>query len=210
MSGFEVNGTHTLRDMGLCCASRSLSPPVRKSATKSLPYADGLLDFSQLDGRPYFEARTLAFAFDLVADSPQELEAAACELRELAAFVHDADIRDDDCPSYHWHGSVSSIEEEQDEYGLSSTVTVSFAVDPYRIADFDSEAALAAGTNHVLNAGAWARPTIEPSGSVTVQIGNVKQSFSAPLQADFALERGWNEVKVAGGSAVMRWRERRL
>ena len=210
MSGFMVNYTHTERDLGLCCASRSISPPAMKSARKSLPYMDGQLDFSYVDGRPYFENRTLKFTFDLIADEPEELERQLCGLRELCAYVADADIYDDDAPGYHYRGSFDSMDEDEDDTGLSAEVAVSFTVEPYRIANEQSEAALAVGDNVVRNEGAWCRPSIAPNGTVTLQVGTVKQTYTGAAQCDIALERGENTVKVTGGTATLKWRERRL
>lgn len=210
MSGFTIDGTHTERDLGLCCASRSITAPEPKSVRKSLPYADGALDFSNLGGRHFFETRTLKFVFDVLADSPDELEDAVSRLREFVAFVHDSDIYDDDAPDYHYRGSFDSLDEDPDEYGLSSEVTVSFAVEPYRVANNSSEVSLSVGSNRVVNKGAWCRPTIVPSGTVTVRIGSLEQTYTAPSLADMALERGENIVTVSGGSARLVWNERRL
>lgn len=210
MSGFEIDGTHTLRDLGLCCASRAISPPVKKTALKSIPYMDGQLDFSQLGGRAYFESRTLSFAFDLIGDSPEELEMCVSALREFCAYAFDVDIYDDDSPYYHWHGSFSAFEEDPDEYGLSSSVTASFAVDPYKISNDWCEHAVSVGTNKVTNDGQWTRLTVIPSGTVTIQVGSLKQTFSGEMVSDLPLEHGDNEVIVAGGAATLKWRERRL
>ena len=210
MSGFEIDGVHTWRDLGLCCASRSISPPVKKTAVKSVPYMDGQLDFSQLGGRAYFEARTLSFAFDLMADTPQDLERQVTGLREFCAFTFDADIYDDDAPYFHYHGSFSEMEESPDEYGLSSEVTVSFVVDPYKVSNDWCEQPVNAGVNTVRNDGAWARLMVVPSGTVTIQTGSLNQTFSGETVSDIPLEHGENRITVTGGSAVLKWRERRL
>ena len=210
MSGFEIDGVHTWRDLGLCCASRSISPPVKKTATKSIPYMDGQLDFSQLGGRAYFEARTLSFTFDLMADTPQDLERQVTALREFCAYVFDADIYDDDAPYFHYHGSFSEFSESPDEYGLSSEVTVSFSVEPYKVSNDWCEQAVSSGLRKVSNDGAWTRLAVVPDGTVTLQVGSLKQSFSAETLTDIPLEHGENQVTVIGGSAVLKWRERRL
>lgn len=211
MSGFEVDGTHTLRDLGLCCSNRVLTPPVKKTVRKSIPYSDGELDFSLLGGRAYFEARTLSFSFDLLADTPEELEREVSRLREFVSLVHDADIYDDDVPYYHFHGSFDAIEEEPDEYGLSSSVTVSFSVNPYKESNEFAEQPVQTGDNIVRNDGMWTRPAIVATDSVTVQAGTLKQTYPAgETVMDIPLEHGDNAIKISSGSATIKWRERRL
>ena len=131
-------------------------------------------------------------------------------LREFCAFTFDADIYDDDAPYFHYHGSFSEMEESPDEYGLSSEVTVSFAVDPYKVSNDWCEQPVNAGVNTVRNDGAWARLTVVPSGTVTIQTGSLNQTFSGETLSDIPLEHGDNRITVTGGSAVLKWRERRL
>ena len=211
MSGFEIDGTHTLRDLGLCCSNRVLTPPVKKTVRKSIPYSDGELDFSMLGGRAFFEARTLSFSFDILADTPEELECEVSRLREFVSFVHDAEIYDDDVPYYHFHGSFDAMEEEPDEYGLSSAVTVSLRVNPYKESNELAEQPVKTGYNIVRNDGMWTRPVIVATGSVTVQVGTLKQTYPAgETVMDIPLEHGDNVIQIESGNAIVKWRERRL
>ena len=102
------------------------------------------------------------------------------------------------------------MEESPDEYGLSSEVTVSFVVDPYKVSNDWCEQPVNAGVNTVRNDGAWARLTVVPSGTVTIQTGSLNQTFSGETVSDISLEHGDNRITVTGGSAVLKWRERRL
>ena len=63
------------------------------------------------------------------------------------------------------------------------------------------------GDNVIENHGQPARITVVPDGTMTIQIGALKQTFSGETVADIALGHGENVVKVTGGGGVLRWNE---
>lgn len=207
--GFSVNGTHTL-DLGFCISNRSLSPPVKKSVRKTIPFMSGSYDFSEIYGKPFYEDRELAYSFDLISDWPADLERQISTLTEFVAGMHEVDIHDDDTRYYHFRGSFSSCEVERDEFGLSAEVTVKFSVYPFRIADDPCEARIEVGENIVLNNGYSTRMTVVPDGTVTIAIGSLRQTFNGETVSDIALERGENTLTVTNGGGLIRWNEERI
>ena len=206
LGGFTIDGTHISRDLGFAISGRELSAPVLKSARKTVPFTNGSYDFSMIYGQLFYEDRELAYSFDVVG-CPKEVEAEVARLLGYLASVHEADIHDDDCPHYHFRGSYSEAEVEWDESGEAATVTATFAVYPFRIADDACERRVEVGDNVVENHGQPARITVVPDGTMTIQIGALKQTFSGETVADIALGHGENVVKVTGGGGVIRWNE---
>lgn len=206
--GFSVRGRHLCDDFGLCIADRSLSVPSQKRATVSIPFSHGEIDFSAINGEVYYQNRELAYAIDLIADTPGELDARVSEVASWLAPVCNDDIAEDDLPGYHWRASASAIGVSRDESGTAATVEAKFSAYPFAIADEECEARIAAGVNPVANRGSMrARLSIIPDGTVTVTVGTLRQTFNGPTTTNLYLVPGDNEVEVSGGSATIRWRE---
>lgn len=210
IGGFSVGGIHTLYDLGFCISNRSLSAPKKKTVRKTIPYMSGSYDFSNLYGKEFFEDRELVYSFDFISDDPRDLEKQITRITEFASPIHEADIYDDDLPHYHFRGSCASCEPERDEYGLSATVKVAFAVYPFRISNDPCEARLEIGDNVVTNNGFSARMTVIPDNTITIAVGALKQTFNGEAVADIALEHGDNTITVTGGGGVVRWSEERI
>lgn len=205
--GFSVSGIHVAGDLGFQVASRSLTPPAPKSVRKSIPFMDGSYDFSSVYGRVFFDDRELSYTFHVVEDSTVRAEAEISRLIMFLSGVHDAEIHDDDSPYYHFIGSYLEAEAEWDEDGCSAVVTAKFAVRPFRIADDWCEERVEVGDNVICNRGMPARITVVPDGTMTVQIGALKQTFTGEARADIALPSGESSVKVTGGGGIIKWRE---
>ena len=205
--GFSVGGVHVAGDLGFQVASRSLTPPAPKSVRKSIPFTDGSYDFSAAYGRVFFDDRELSYTFHVLEDGAPAAEAEVSRLIMFLSGVHDSDIHDDDSPFHHFRGSYAGSEVEWDEDGCAATVTATFAVHPWRISDDWCEARLEVGDNVVDNRGMPARITVVPDGTMTIQIGALKQTFTGETRADIALPSGESTVKVTAGGGIIRWRE---
>lgn len=208
--GFSVDGIHTLHDLGFCISSRSLSAPIKKSVRKTIPFMSGSYDFSQIYGKTFYEDRELGYVFDLISDSPSELELEITKINEFVSLVHEANIYDDDLPYYHFRGSFRTCEVERDEFGLSASVTVVFDVYPFRISNDLCEVRVEVGDNIITNKGFAARMTVVPDKTMTILVGSLRQTFSGEAVADIALEHGDNTITVTNGGGVIKWSEERI
>ena len=63
------------------------------------------------------------------------------------------------------------------------------------------------GDNVIDNRGMPARITVVPDGTMAIQIGALKQTFTGETRADIALPSGESTVKVTAGGGVIKWRE---
>lgn len=204
--GIEVNGTHTARDLGFCLRGKTLTPPAKKSARVTVPYMHGSYDFSDAMGDIYYQDREIAYLFDIIGD-PRYVEMRISELIDWASLINDDDISDDDRPYYHYRGSFTGSEVEIDESGEMATVTLTFTCYPFAIADDPCRERMEIGDNLVINRGHDTTLTVIPDGTMTIQIGSLKQTFSAEDVADFALKHGENTVTVTNGGGYIQWYE---
>lgn len=207
--GFSVRGRHLCEDFGLCVSAQpGLSAPVQKTARVDIPFSHGTLDFSALNGEVYYQDRELSFSFDVLADGPEDLEAQLAAVASWLSPVCGDELVDDDRPDVYFRASAPSLSVSRDETGLAASVEASFSVYPFALARTDSEARITKGSNPVVNRGDMrARLTVEPEGTVTITVGNLKQTFNGRAVANLYLAPGENAVEVVGGSALITWRE---
>ena len=205
--GISADGFHSAYDFGIEYATSSIGMPAKKLARESVPFTNGSYDFSKVYGELFYDDRTLAYSFELLADSPEELHGDVARLVSWLSSIHDSEIRDDQIPHYHFVGSCSACDVEYDDDLLKAVVTASFEAYPFRIADGRSEAVLFVGDNTVRNSGMSARITVIPDGTVTIALGPLRQTFSGETVANIYLAHGDNVVTVSGGSARIKWQE---
>jgi len=106
------------------------------------------------------------------------------------------------------HAGVPLAGVSRDDSGTAATVEAKFSAYPFALADEECEARIAVGVNPIVNRGSMrARISIVPEGTVTLAVGNLRQTFNGPTATNLYLAPGDNEVDVSGGSALIRWRE---
>ncbi|MCD8188636.1 MAG: hypothetical protein LUD78_00165 [Clostridiales bacterium] len=132
--GVSINGVHSYTDLGLMIREREITTPERQAVRATVPYMNGYYDFSSLNGGPYYGSRTLTYSFDLLADTPQEVEAIRNDVLSWAMTAQESKIYDDDDPNYYFVGSYDSESFDPDddlpEYG--GRQTIKFIAQPYR------------------------------------------------------------------------------
>lgn len=206
--GIWVDTVHSVRDYGRCYASRAVSAPPKRVLKKTIPYRDGAIDFTKLNGAVYYDERTITYEFDVIGSTPFEVTKQVDDFTQWLTEITDADIHDDELPAWHWHGGCDEVAVNyEDGSGLKATITATFTVYPFRIADEYSSADIVVGTNEVYNEGRRARIWVIPDGTVTIKIGPVRQTFMGETYADIYLPHGYSDVEVTGGSAQIRWHE---
>lgn len=209
--GIYVDDMHSVRNFGMCYASKSVSPPPKQVVRKSIPYRNGSVDFTCINGEEYYGDREVVYVFDVIGDTPFEVTKKVEDFCAWLAPLSDVDIHDDEMPRHHWHGGCDSIDVDWNDDGYYAKITATFILYPFMIADNISKLTVKVGDNYVYNEGRPARLTVKPTGStVTIQVGSVKQTFIGETVADLSIPSGYSTIKVTGGSAELYWREERL
>jgi hypothetical protein len=131
--GITINGKHRFADCGLNISSRKIDLPPKKSVRKPIPYMSGFYDFTTLGGFVAFGERTIAYTFDVIGNTIEEMDHKRTEVVNWFCNMHDVDIFDDTIPEYHFHGSFESISQNED--GEKSELTITFICYPFMIAN---------------------------------------------------------------------------
>lgn len=203
-NGIRINDLHSFHDFGLYLNYRNVGLPEKKSLRETVPYMNGYYDFSALNGAPAWNERRIDYAFDVIEDSPQELEREITRILDWLCNVHDADIFDDTLTRFHWHGSYDSCDVNYDDSGEQAEIKVSFVVHPFKIADDPTEYTMTAGTHKIVNLGMAVAPYVFSNASAAIQIGTYVSSIPAneEIQLEIDLARGDNTIIVAGDGTV--------
>lgn len=208
--GIRIKDLHSYRDFDLYIKSRHISLPEKKSIRETVPFMNGYYDFSALNGSPTWNERIIEYAFDVIGNTPQELEAEVARVIDWLGNVHDEDIFDDTLPNQHWHGSYESCDVDYDDSGESAEIKVAFVVHPFKIANEAIVHSLTAGTYTIKNAGMAVAPYVESTATGAIQIGNYVSAIPAneSIHLGIDLERGDNSVIVTGeGTITLRYFE---
>lgn len=205
--GIRINGKHSNANFGLELKTRNIGLPEKKSIRESVAFMNGYYDFSALNGAPAWNERVIEYAFDVVNDSPAELDFFVSYVLDWLGNVHDADIFDDTVYGYHWHGSYEEAKISWDESGLHAEIVVSFVVHPFKIANEAKTHNLTAGTHTIVNSGMAIAPYVQSDAGAAIQIGNFVSNISAneEMQLEIDLARGENTVLVTGDGSVRLW-----
>lgn len=203
--GIRINDKHSYGDFGLYLKSRNIGLPEKKSIRETVPFMNGYYDFSALNGAPAWNERIIEYSFDVINDSPVELDFFVSHVLDWFGNVHDADIFDDTVYLYHWHGSYNSAKVNWDETGLKAEISVSFVVHPFKIADDPIETSMTVGTYTITNMGMAVAPYVRSDASAAIQIGTYVSSIPAneKMKLEIDLARGDNTVIVTGSGTVI-------
>lgn len=202
--GIRINDKHSYGDFGLYLKTRIIGLPEKKSIRQTVPFMNGYYDFSALNGAPAWDERIIEYSFDVINDSPVELDFFVSHVLDWLGTAHDVDIFDDTVYRFHWHGSYNGATVAWDETGLHAEINVSFVVHPFKIADERTEYTMTAGTYTINNLGMVVAPFVSSDATAAIQIGTYVSSIPAneEIQLEIDLERGENTVIVTGDGTV--------
>lgn len=195
--GIKISGLHSYYDFGLNINSRKIDLPPKNSIRKTVPFMNGYHDFSMINGAISWGARTIAYTFDIVGATVEEMDAKRTEVVNWLCNQHDVDIYDDTIPDYHFHGSYDTNSQSED--GEKSELTVNFVCYPFMI---ENEARVvytngADATFVVNNIGQAVRPIIETAQSCSVKIRDAIQSvIDGETRLSLVLPTGETEVQI--------------
>lgn len=210
--GIGFNEKHSYSDFCLLIKARNIGFPERKSIRASVPFQNGFYDFSAINGAPAWGERQIEFVFDLIGNTPQEIEGTMIDITDWLSTAVDVDITDDSMNDYHWHGSIESMKTEYDESGCQCELTATFIVHPFKIANNRSAVTLSVGTHTFSYVGMNVSVIALSTANATVQIGSVAQTILAnnPTKLNAEIKRGINTVIIAGSSVTLSFRREML
>lgn len=192
-------------DFGASVAERTISQPKKKEIKETIPFSNITYDFSAINGELYWEERQLDYVFEILADTPAELEAKKIAFANWMMNVFNEEIHDPFIKDYHFVGTFSDMVFADEEDVEKTTVTVTFSAYPYKVANEAKVYRQTIGVGSTVtmdvenNSSHRLTPTLEITGSISVTINGVTYSASSGTYKDDTLK-----VKVGTSSATVR------
>lgn len=131
----KIGDVYSHDTYGASVAERAISAPKKKVIKETVPFSNKTYDFSAINGELYWEERELRYVFEIIADSPEELEVKKSAFSGWVMNVMNENIYDPYDPDYHYVGTFEDIEFEDDDSVEKTTATVTFMVYPFKIAN---------------------------------------------------------------------------
>ena len=122
-------------DFDASLARFDAKPPKKKSIRETIPFFNGSYDFSTINGEVYWEDRVIECIFEILADTPEELEDKKAAFSNWVMNVTEQDIYSPFIPDYHFVGTFEEMDYEDDDGLDKTTATVTFLAYPYKVAN---------------------------------------------------------------------------
>lgn len=122
-------------DFGASLARFDAKPPKKKSIRETIPFFNGSYDFSAINGEVYWEDRVIECIFEMLADTPEELEEKKAAFSNWVMNVTEQHIHSPFIPDYHFVGTFDEMDYEDDDGLDKTTATVTFLAYPYKVAN---------------------------------------------------------------------------
>lgn len=179
-----IGGVGSYDDFEASLAHRETPPPAKKSIKETLPFSNVSYDFSAINGEVYWEERKLSYTFEIIADTPEELEEKRAAFANWIMNIANAEIYDPYIEGFHFLGTFDSMDYDDDESVEKSTITVEFAAYPYKIANHIKTYAINVGAGATLplsvvnNSSHLVQLTVTTDSSIALTIDNA--TFGLP------------------------------
>lgn len=130
MSGLTINDRNTWDDFGALLNSRDISPPEIQNITEEIPFADGEIDFTYMDGKVHYKPRSLVYIFEFVEYPKTKLRNKVTAFENWIFSLGVCNIYDEDVDG--WYYIARPISCKESESGFICKVTVTFTAAPKR------------------------------------------------------------------------------
>lgn len=209
--GISAGGYHSLDDFGWQLIDRDETPPKLRQTKVTVPYANGSLDYTGVYGEAFYDDKQITYTFAKDFKGLDDMNEGIREFVEWLSGIYNTDIHDSMFDEFHNHGSCISTEKKATKSGVYATVTATFDLYPFMVADDESASTLIVGTNYVINEGRPVRLTAKSLGSwSTITINGETERVTAERVTSLCLESGMVEIEVDGDAAAIRWFEERM
>lgn len=130
MSGLTINDRNTWDDFGALLNSRDISPPEIQNITEEIPFVDGEIDFTYMDGKVHYKPRSLVYIFEFVEYPKTKLRNKVTAFENWIFSLGVCNIYDEDVDG--WYYIARPISCKESESGFTCKVTVTFTAAPKR------------------------------------------------------------------------------
>ncbi|HAM79605.1 phage tail protein [Ornithinibacillus bavariensis] len=223
--GITRNGKHS-KEFGMWLVSRSAPTPSEKLIIESVPFMQGIYDFSMILGERIYENRTLTYHFEVLERDYTRRKVDRTVLENWLMKDGYAPLYDDHSPGYYYLTKCTSVDVEDASGGL--TVTLIFDAYPFKVSlleegndiwdTFNFELDISQPQEYtvngslsinLLNVGATGiSPSIIASSPMAIRKGNVIYDVlqGESKSESFRLEIGENPMTITGnGTISFKW-----
>ena len=203
MKGVTFGNYHSYNDLSMVLSSKTIGTPEAKTATVSIPGADGVLDVTEYFGDIKYDNRQLTFVFALVIDPDNFLT----QLTTINNALNGQKVRIilDDDPNFYYSGRLSVS-----DFTVSNAVgnvTVTADCNPYKYKLNEttvSKTVSSSATVTLTNSRMRVTPTITTTAAVTLTFNGNTYSLSAGTFTvpEIVLESGSNSITISGKATV--------
>ena len=194
-------------DFGASVRERKINAPTKKTIKETVPFSNITYDFTKINGEIYWEERSLEYVFEILADTPEELEEKKIAFNNWIMLVQEEKLYDPFIKDYHFKATFDESDYDDSEVE-KSTITVKFSAYPFKISNekevysFDITAGNEVTTEIINSSSHKIVPTIETTENITVSMGNSTYGISTGTieSENFEFETGVIELAIKNTS----------
>lgn len=134
--GIEINNTHTYKDLGVSISSKTIGAPTLNRITESVPFMNGIYDFSNLYGEETYDERVLQYEFDLSDISKTKINYKKIKLINFFQKNQNTILKDDSIPGYFFYLEKMTNHSFK-ESGLEAKLSISLSAQPFKIRTYE-------------------------------------------------------------------------
>jgi len=198
-----IGTVYSYDDYEASVKERTIKDGKKKEIRETVPFSNATYDFSAINGEVYWEEKELEYVFEILANSPEELEEKKRVFKSWIMNVMNAELHDPFIRDYHFIATFSSIDVDDSEIE-KATITGIFKAYPYMIADNvklyqvalvankDVEVVVHNDSSHKIT------PTFNADVPFILKIGSASYAISAGETTDdsFKFDVGLNEFTL--------------
>lgn len=224
--GIVKDNKHSFNDFGLWIVDKQINPPSKKRITASIPYMNGVYDFSGLYGETTYEERSLKYVFEIVEDTKEMLNIKKIEAINWLIPGEKFYLYDDAFPGFKFYAEC--IDSSFSEEGIKGKLTVTFTAYPFKIStlqdghdiwdEFNFNLDVIQETKFEIenikkiqlynSSSIGINPIIICSSNMEIVKGNTTYKFNAgeTKSWSFKLNKGLNDLIIKGtGTIEFKW-----
>lgn len=221
--GFSFGSFDSVNN-GYYLIERSAPTPDEKEITETIPYSQGVLDFSVINNERFFSNREVTYKIEAFDNQYSDRKLFENELKHQLMPLGITAIHDTHDHGLHWLGKCKSIEVEDDEEHQTLIATIVFDCYPFAIGNLAEGSDIwdevffpnwvfqktkydidGSSTIDVINVGdAAVSPKIIVTGDITVSgnFGSVDISQGSYSDTPIVLSQGENTMSVSGTGTI--------
>lgn len=174
-NGFTRSGIHT-REYGMWLVNRQAPTPSEKQIIESVPFMQGVYDFSNILGERVYENRSLTYVFEIKQQDYERRKINQTAIENWLKKDGVAPLYDDHARGYYYMAKCTSINTDDFYGGLR--VTTTWDAYPFKISELPEGHDIWDEFNFELDV---AIPSeIEVNGTETVNLYNIGMSSKSP------------------------------